>query len=139
MSFSSVCMRVTPLTMYVDEFVRVLVEFPAIAAGEKLRVTRDRAQRLLKIVRSNVGELPQFVVHSGQFARPLLDPSFEFGIQPCARRLQLAGFPRFPARVRRSSAPSASRFFLRIVFFRQRSTKTATLDRSTSGTIGLYR
>ena len=63
MSFSSVCMRVTPPTMYSMNSSASWSSLPAIPARQQLRIARDGPQRLLQIVRGDISELPQFVVH----------------------------------------------------------------------------
>ncbi len=50
-----------------DELLRVAVELVLVALGQELRVVRDHAQRLLKIVGGHVGELLQLLVRSREF------------------------------------------------------------------------
>ena len=49
-----------------DELVGVGVQLALVAPGQKLRVAGHHPQRLLQIVRGNVGKLPQFLVRAVQ-------------------------------------------------------------------------
>ncbi len=78
-----------------DVLGAALVELVAVALLQQLAERRDLAQRLLQIVRRDVGELLEFGVGAPQFHRP-------------ARRARSAAVPRAP-RVRRRSAAACSR------------------------------
>ena len=57
------------------------VELSAISPRQQLRVAGDRSQRLLQIVRSYIGELPQFVVRPRKFPRALFHAPLEFRVE----------------------------------------------------------
>ena len=49
-----------------DELVGIGVQLALVAPGQQLRVAGHHAQRLLQIVRGDVGKLPQFLVRAVQ-------------------------------------------------------------------------
>ena len=50
-----------------NKLIGIGVQFALVAPGKQLRVAGHHAQRLLQIVRGNVGKLPQFLVGAVQF------------------------------------------------------------------------
>ena len=67
-------MRVRAVDGEADELVGVVVELAPVAAGEELGVARHHAQRLLQVVRGDVGELLELRVRADEFVeRALLD------------------------------------------------------------------
>ena len=61
-----------------DELVGVGVQLSLVAPGEKLRVAGHHPQRLLQVVRSDVGELSQFLVRAVQLLHLLQKMRFGF-------------------------------------------------------------
>ena len=65
-----------------NELVGIGVQLALVAPGQKLRVAGHHAQRLLQIVRGDVGKLPQFLVRAVQLLHLL--QKMRFGLS-CAR------------------------------------------------------
>ena len=61
-----------------DEFIGIGVQLSLVSSGKKLRVAGHHAQRLLQIVRGNVGKLPQFLIRAVQLLHLLQKMRFGF-------------------------------------------------------------
>ena len=59
-----------------DEFVGIGVQLALVAPGQQLRVTGHHAQRLLQVVRGDVGKLPQFLIRTIQLLHLLQQVRF---------------------------------------------------------------
>src|SRR3954452_24808133 len=64
-----------------NEVVGILIEMPAVALREELRIAADGAERLLEIVRRDVSELTQLIVRPAEFLRSFGDAPFQLGVQ----------------------------------------------------------
>ena len=94
-SLISTCMRLAPSTANADVLDAALVELVAVPLLQQLAERGDLAQRLLQIVRGDVGELLEFGVGPPQIRRS-------------ARPVAVLADPGWP-RVRRRSAAACSR------------------------------
>ncbi len=89
------CMRLRAVDREADELVGVGVELALVAPAQQLRVARHHAQRLLQVVRGDVGELLELLVG----ARELVDGR-EQRASPALRTLmsRMAAVTRIPVR-----------------------------------------
>ena len=71
----STCMRLAPSTANADVFDAALVELVAVALLEQLAERGHLAQRLLQVVRGDVGELLEFGVGAPQLDGLLVECS----------------------------------------------------------------